>query len=371
MKYVAYVFRFTLGAVFVFSGFVKAVDPLGSAYKFIDYFSAFNLVWLNSFALFLGIALSALEFVIGGALLFGVKNKLSSLFGLLFMAFFTPLTLYLAIKNPVTDCGCFGDAIIMTNWETFYKNVVLIIFAIITFIYRKKFKVLMSCRKEWIVVALLTLISVSFSVYGLRHLPVMDFRPWKEGSSMKIQGDGEDKYFLIYKNKETGEIQEYLSPDFPWDDSLWMATWEFVDQRIEAAPFPETYIYIGDESGQDYFKSFTQHDGYQFMLILYYIEDASLKRMDHIKTFAEKSLENNIDFIAITGSTPETAAKFREDYSLPFEIFFSDEITLKTIVRSNPGLVLIKDGVVIKKWSQLDIPEFEKIDFEKLSSRFF
>jgi uncharacterized membrane protein YphA (DoxX/SURF4 family) len=370
MKIIAYIFRFLLGAVFIFSGIVKAIDPLGSAYKFMDYFAAFNMQWMDSFAVFLSIFMSALEFIIGAALFFGIVNRLASWGGLLFMSFFTPLTLYLAIKNPVTDCGCFGDALIMTNWETFYKNVALIIFAIVTFIYRKKFKKILSCKKELILAVVLALIPVFISIYGLRHLPIIDFRAWKVGSSMKLDTSVEDKYYVSYQNKETGEIQEYLSPNFPWDDPEWVENWEFIGQRVDAAPFPENYIYIGDENGQDYFKTFTQHPDYQFLLVMYYIEDANLKNMENIKQFAIKSFENNIDFIAITGSTPKTVAEFKETQDIQFEVFYSDEITLKTIIRSNPGLVLIKDGTILDKWSHRDIPKFEDIDFEKLSQKY-
>jgi uncharacterized membrane protein YphA (DoxX/SURF4 family) len=370
MKYLAIVSRIIVGAVFIFSGFVKAVDPLGSAYKFIDYFAAFNLTWLNDFAVILGVALSAIEFLIGAALFVGVRTKIASWLALLFMAFFTPLTLYLAVNNPVSDCGCFGDAIIMTNWQTFYKNLIIIAFTIIAFLWRKKFKPLMSCKKEWIVVFLLALIPVGISIYGLRHLPIIDFRPWKVGSSMKIEGDVEDKYYVTYKNKETGETKEYLSPNFPWDDSTWVANWEFVDQRIEAVPFPETYIYMGDADGQDYFKDYTQHSDFQFLLIMYYIEDACLKHIEEIKNLSMKSFENNIGLVGITGSTPEVTNKFIQDYQIPFDIYYSDEITLKTIVRANPGLVLIKEGVVLKKWNHRDIPEFDEIEFDKLAEKY-
>jgi uncharacterized membrane protein YphA (DoxX/SURF4 family) len=370
MKLVAYIFRFLLGAVFIFSGFVKAIDPFGFAYKISDYFAAFNLQWMDSFALFISISMSALEFLIGAALFLGITNKLSAWLGLLFMAFFTPLTLYLAVKNPVSDCGCFGDAFIMTNWETFYKNVALIIFAIITFVYRNKFKKLFSCRLELIFVALLLIIPVGVSIFGMRHEPVIDFRPWKVGNSMKISGDTEDKYFVIYKNKETGETKEYLSPNFPWDDPEWVEKWEFVDQRIEASPFPEAYIFIGDENGHDYFKSFTQQQEFLFMLIMHDLEKTNLKNIEKIKTFAEASFEKNIDFIALTGSTPKEVADFTAKHEIPFEFFFSDDITLKTIVRSNPGLMLIKDGVILAKWGHRDIPEFNKIDFEKLALKY-
>lgn len=370
MKYIAFVSRIIVGAVFIFSGFVKAVDPLGSAYKFIDYFAAFNLTWLNDFAVILGVCLSAIEFLIGAALFVGLKTKPASWLALLFMAFFTPLTLYLAVKNPVSDCGCFGDAIIMTNWQTFYKNLILFALTLITFFWRKKFKPLMSCKKEWIVVLVLVLIPVGISIYGLRHLPIIDFRPWKVGSSMKIEGDTEDKYYVTYRNKETGETQEYLSPNFPWDDSTWLANWEFVEQRVETVPFPETYIYMGDADGQDYFKDYTQHSDYQFLLIVYDIETANLDNIEKIKEFSIKSIENNIGFVGITGSKPETTQEFIEKYEMPFEIYFSDEITLKTVIRANPGLVLIKDGVVLKKWNHRDIPKFETIEFDKLAAKY-
>ena len=320
-------------------------------FRSVDYFAVFNLTWLNDFAVVLGVGLSAIEFLIGATLLVGVRTKIASLFALIFMAFFTPLTLYLALKNPVSDCGCFGDAIILTNWQTFYKNLVIIAFAIITFIWRKKFKVLMSCKKEWIAVSLMTLIPLLVSAHALRHLPIMDFRPWKVGTTMKIEGDTEDKYYVTYQNKQTGETQEYLSPDFPWGDTAWVANWEFVDQRIEAVPFPETYIYIGNEDGEDFL-------------------DACTKHMDRIIEFAEKSFSSNIGFIGITGSTPETTEKFIQDYEIPFEMYYSDEITLKTIVRANPGLVLIKDGVMLKKWNHRDIPKFEDVQFEKLAEKY-
>jgi len=370
MKIVAYICRLLLGAVFIFSGFVKAVDPLGSAYKFHDYFGAFNVQWLDSSALLLSIFLSALEFVIGMALFFGVLNRLAAWGGLLFMGFFTPLTLYLAIANPVSDCGCFGDAIIMTNWQTFYKNLIFMVFAIITFIYRNRFKKLFCCKVEILIVFFFMLISVGFSVYGLRNLPVLDFRPWKVGNSMKMDTETDDRYYLIYRHIETGELSEYLSPDFPWDDSLWMATNEFVDQRIEAAPLPETYLYMGDENGHDYFKAFTQHSDFQFILFMYDVETANLRNMKAIKLLAEKSMENGIDFVGLTSSLPEKAHDFIKKHNLAFEFFFSDAITLKTVIRSNPGLMLIQDGVILKKWSHRNIPEFESVRFEELSDKY-
>ncbi len=353
----------------MFSGFVKAVDPLGSSYKFVDYFSAFNIQWLDPLSVVFAVLLSALEFLIGAALFLGVKNKLFAWLCLLFMSFFTPLTLYIAIANPVDDCGCFGDAIIMTNWQTFYKNIFLMIFASIVFIHRKNFRTFFRYKTEWGITFVFFLIPVAISIYGLRHLPVIDFLPWKVGQSMKIDENFEEKYYAIYKNKETGEHREYLSSEIPWQDSMFLANWEFIDTRIVSAPLPENYFLIADTAGNDQFKSFTQHDNYQFLLIFCYIEDANLKNIEKIKLLHKKASENNIGFIAITASTYERVAEFIENYEIEFEIYYSDEITLKTIIRSNPGLVLIKNGTILTKWHNNDIPEYEKINFKKLSDK--
>lgn len=370
MKYIALFSRTVLGLVFIFSGFVKAVDPLGSAYKFMDYFMAFNIEWLDPIAVVLSVALSALEFIIGAALFFGLKNKISAWGGLLFMVFFTPLTLYLALKNPVSDCGCFGDAIILTNWETFYKNLIILVFAIITFLWRRKFAQRLSCKVQWLLIALLLIVPVGISVYGLNHLPIIDFRAWKVGNSMKMDPNIVDKYYVTYQNKETGELKEYLSPDFPWDDSTWVATWEFVDQRIEAAPRPHNLIYITDANGEDYSKMLTQNPDFQFLLVMYYLDEANMDDFDEIKDFAASSFDNGVEFAAVTGSTPDEVSEFIAVYEPGFELYFADEIVLKTVIRSNPGLVLIKDGTILAKWHHNDIPDYDEVEFEKLENKF-
>ena len=373
MKIIAIISRTLLGLVFIFSGFVKAIDPLGSAYKFMDYFAVFNMQWLDSFAIILGVLLAAMEFLIGMALLFGLKNKISAWGGLLFMVFFTPLTLYIALKDPVPDCGCFGDAIIMTNWETFYKNIILIIFAIINFAYRNKLKNLFCCKVEWALISVFFLLSCFVSYYGYTNLPIIDFRDWKVGSSMKIDPDEKDKFYVIYKNKETGEIKEYLSPNFPWNDTAWVATWEYIDQRIEPAPLPDNYIFINDKNGDNYSRMLTQNPDFQFLLLMYDIETSKLKdksNIEKVKLFAEKSFDQGIDFAAIVANSPEVASKFIEDNDINFEIYFSDDITLKTVVRANPGLVLIKEATILAKWHFNNFPELEKIEFQELENKY-
>ncbi len=184
MKIFRLVSRIITGLVFIFSGFVKAVDPLGSTYKFTDYFNAFHIGFLAPLALPLAIFLSSTELVLGITLLLGYRMRVAAWVLLVFMSFFTVLTFILALTNPVTDCGCFGDALILTNWETFLKNIVLMIFVVIIFTGRKQFPVVRRPLTEWAVVALFFLATVFFSLYNHAHLPLLDFRPYAVGANI-------------------------------------------------------------------------------------------------------------------------------------------------------------------------------------------
>ncbi|HRZ76357.1 MAG TPA: DoxX family membrane protein, partial [Bacteroidales bacterium] len=178
MKAIRTISRIFLGAVFIFSGFVKAVDPWGSAYKFHDYFTAFHMEWLTGLALPLGVALCLAEFMIGVGLLFGTRMRFFAWALMVFMTYFLFLTLYLAIANPVSDCGCFGDAIKMTNWETFYKNVVLMVPTLIVFFGRHRYSEPYSRKGQALVLGLGAAVLLGTSVYSYRHLPLIDFLPW-------------------------------------------------------------------------------------------------------------------------------------------------------------------------------------------------
>ncbi len=207
MRFWLWLSRIVLGGIFIFSGFVKAIDPLGSAYKFTDYFLAFDVEWLSFSALPAAIILSTLEFIIGAGVLLGVRIRLSALGALLFMAFFTPLTLYIAITDPVPDCGCFGDAIIISNWETFYKNIFILAAAIVVFIYRKQISVPWNRFTDKMLAFVLTAGIIALSVYCLLYLPVIDFRPWKVGndvSELVIPTEEVAETYLIFENQETG-----------------------------------------------------------------------------------------------------------------------------------------------------------------------
>ena len=224
--------RIILGAVFIFSGFVKGVDPMGSAFKFSDYFLAFGMESLEPASLPLAFILSAAEFLIGISLFFNLKMRLGAWGILIFMTFFTPLTLILALTNPVTDCGCFGDAIVMTNWQTFIKNIILLPFVLIVFFMRKRQTVHFPDGYAWLGIILFASGFLAMEWYVYQHLPFMDFRPYSVGTNipekMSIpEGAEQDVYRTVLHYEKNGEVREFNEENFPWQDT----TWTFVDSE--------------------------------------------------------------------------------------------------------------------------------------------
>lgn len=420
--------RVFVGIVFIFSGFVKAVDPLGSTYKFVDYFQAFGLDFFEPIAFPLSLLMSAAEFIIGVALLIGIRMKPASWAVLLFMGFFTPLTFILALTNPVTDCGCFGDALILTNWETFYKNLLIMAMTLVIFFERDKFKQLFCTKVEWFITGGFTLLIIAISMSGYMHLPIMDFRPYKVGTyipeKMVFPEDAEpDQYETLLYYEKDGEVKEFTVSNMP--DS----TWKWVDTKnilVKTGYKPPIHDFVIESSEDgDITDVVLSDENYNFLLVSYDINKACKEGFKNIYPLAEYCKENNYAFKALTASSnndveelkdylkaelniEDTEAEeqfetfyyyekdgetsmFTED-DLPdstwtfvhqeeelmmddnqndgfaFEFFNSDEITLKTIVRANPGLVLLKGGTVIDKWHFNDVPsieEFKKQYFTK------
>ena len=369
MKQIANISRILIGLVFVFSGFVKGVDPLGFGYKLEDYFIAFNWEFFIPLALFFSIVLCTIEFVTGVMLLFNVQMKITSWLLLAMMLFFTLLTLNDAIYSPVPDCGCFGDAIKLTNWQTFYKNLVLLPLAILVFSYRKKYKPFTSSGKQWLLALFFIGVFSSFSYMCYSHLPVIDFTEWKIGHKLFPENPKPVKFFLTYKNKKSGEVKEYQSPNYPFSDSTWMAQWEFVSQRVED---PNMYygksLIISDTAGNTVTESIIRNPDYQLIVNSYDLSKSNVDAFKKLNDFSAKAYADNIATAVLVSSTPADIAKFVNQNRLQLDFYTADDIALKTIVRSNPGLLLMKNGVILKKWHYSDIPDYE--DFKKsLGSR--
>ncbi len=369
MKILLWVSRILFGGIFIFSGFVKAIDPLGSAYKFQDYFMAFDVEWMSFLALPAAVMLSTLEFIIGVGVLAGIKKNLSAWGGLLFMAFFTPLTLYIAITDPVPDCGCFGDAIIISNWDTFYKNLVILAASIVVFAYRDRIRVPWNKTTDNMLMIIVAVAILWLSVYCLRNLPIIDFRPWKVGNDVTelvLPTEEVADVFLVFENQKTGETREYPANDYPWDDPEWAEIWRFKEQRREIIhPYQEAEIdafYIEDEFGDDLTDFFITKPGYLFMVVAHDLYRTNTRAFEQIITpLAREAESEGYPFIVLTGSSQDAIDAFRHSWQTPYPFYLSDEIELKTIIRSNPGLVLMKEGVVKGKWAFRNIPTLEEI----------
>ena len=358
--------RLFVGLVFIFSGTVKGIDPIGTAYRIDDYFIAYGTEWAMPLSLFFSIFLCTLEFVLGISLLFNAWIKKTSWLLFPMMIFFTILTFIDALWEPVPDCGCFGDAIKLTNWETFYKNILLIIFVAIIFFKRNEYKPPKLKGYAYTILLVSSLGFAFFSMYNFHHLPIVDFREWKVGNDMDPEGGGEAKIYLQFKNKETGEEKEYLSPDYPWQDSVWMSKWEFVDQRIDDSEVIRTHeLIIEDTSGHDMTKAFISNTDFQLILVAEDLRSTNIDSYSKINELYAKVDENGYSMIAITSSLPEDVQEFKEMIGADkhFDFYFGDDIVLKTMVRSNPGLLLMKVGIVRAKWNYNDIPSYE--DFKK------
>lgn len=359
-KTIILVSRLLVGIVFVFSGFVKGVDPLGTAYRIEDYFIVFHLPGHSSLFLSLSILLCTFEFTLGVLLLLNMRRTMVSWFLLLIMSFFTLTTFYDALYNPVPDCGCFGDAIKLTNWQTFLKNILLFIPVIILFLHRKKAVRPFSRLHESIISTVVVFAFVFFSLYNYLTLPLIDFLPWKVGSKVTVDNSAPPTVYLTYKNLKTDEMKEFLSSELPYNDSVWMNSWEFVKQRV-VSELPEagTMLQISDTLGNDVTNSFLQNSDYQFLLIAYDLNLTRGKAFKKINQIFQKAEGDGYSFIALysNGNPVEFAHKVNANY----EFYTADDVMLKMMVRSNPGLVLLKNGVVIAKWSYFTLPDYYKI----------
>ncbi|MEI8202956.1 MAG: BT_3928 family protein [Bacteroidota bacterium] len=374
MKNLRLISRILVGLIFMFSGFVKAVDPLGSAYKFHDYFVAFHMDWFSPFALYLGILLCTLEFMIGVALFTGVKMRLASVLVTIFMVFFTGLTFILALTNPVSDCGCFGDALILTNWQTFFKNIIIMIFVVIIIVGRSKFKSKLPKASEFSILLFGVVVILFVNIYSYRHLPLIDFLPWKKGNVIAekvLPTPEKSEVFLIYKNKETGKEMEYTAKTLPYQDTVLMAKLEFKEQKKKVTQeYKEAPIHdfiITSDSGADMTLQFVQNPSFQFFLVAYDLDKADQDVFEKVNPFFAECQKKNISFIALTGSSFDRVKVFKAQTHTSIPFYTVDQTALKSVVRSNPGLVLLHKGVVIDKWHYNDFPSFEKVEKKYLA----
>lgn len=369
MKYIRILSRILVGVVFIFSGFVKALDPLGSAYKFADYFTAFRLDFLEFLTLPMGVLLSAFELVLGMSLILGYRKRFIFSLTLWFMAFFTVLTFILALFNPVSDCGCFGDALILTNWETFFKNVVLMGFALIIWFARNEESRAGRVIAEWVAIVGLYAIASFFSFWNYQHLPLIDFRPYDVGTVIREkmlvpEGMPVDEYktSLIYKNKETGKSSSFTMDNYPKDTLLW--EFETSESKLVKKGYepPIHDFAMMDAYGNERAEDILSDKGYSLIMISHDLTEA---RQEGLTVAGEWSqleiLADDFSFYAVTSTTSAEVEEISSEFMLGYSFLAADEIMLKTMVRSNPGFLLLKNGAILGKWAWRDFPSVEKL----------
>ena len=359
--------RFVLAATFIFSGYVKAIDPLGTLYKLKDYAAAMSLNGLlpDWVLVVLAIALGALEFALGVFMLFAVRRHVVSRITLAFMTAMTVLTLWIFVADPVKDCGCFGDALKLTNGETLLKNIVLSACAALVAWRPVDMARFISRSNQWIVRYYTVAYIVITSVYCLYTLPIFDFRPYHVGMNIKQgmeipEGAEQPEFESTFLLRKNGETREFTLDNYP--DS----TWEYVDtQTVQTKKGYEPPIHdfalTSCDTGEDITEQVLTKKGYTFLLVsprLAVADDSNFGDIDQIYEYAE---ENSADFYCVTASANDEIERWRDLTGAEYQFCNADETTLKTMIRSNPGLMLLKDGTIIGKWSHNALPQTDDL----------
>ena len=362
--------RLLLAITFIFSGFVKAIDPLGSQYKIGDYLTALGMAgkipeWVQ---LILSISLSGAEFTLGILLLLAIRRRLVSKLAFVLMLGMTLITLWLTISNPIQDCGCFGDAIHLTNSQTFIKNLVLLVASIVVMrlpLYQVRF---ISKTNQWIATYFTMIFIVIVSLLSLYHLPLFDFRPYYIGQNilkgMQIpKGAKQTKYKTTFICTKNGVQKEFNENNYPYNDS----TWIFVDTKQEVIekgyePPIHDFSITDEKTGEDLTEQILNKDGYTFLLVSPMLEVAQDRNFGDIEGIYEYAKENGYAFYGLTASTDKGIKHWRDITGAEYPFYVTDGTTLKTMIRSNPGLLLLYKGTIINKWNHNDIPKVAELN---------
>ena len=362
-RIIAGICRTLLGVVFVFSGVVKAIDPLGTVYKIEDYLKAFGGFFTDLLPLAEAAAwgLIVLELLLGVCMLLNVRTQWTAWISLIFYCVMTPLTLYIALTNPVSDCGCFGDAIVLTNWQTFWKNVILILLAILLIALRKSVRELWQPWVEGVIALATILLAIAFMAWTKNHLPIKDFRPYKIGNHlptlMEYPEDAEqDQYEISLVYAQNGVEQTFTIENYPKGDSTW--TYVRTDSKLIKKGYepPIHDLEIVNAEGEDLTWDILESEEPVTLVVMYDLAKTDKKQMDKVMRLlgdeAMRRLGDEAKGYILTGSGTDEIIRFSLEYPALSEcICTCDPVTLKTIVRANPGVVVLQNGVVIDKYN--------------------
>lgn len=352
--------RFFVGALFIFSGLIKLNDPIGTQIKMEEYFEVFADdfgAFFNSFipwSLEIGMVMIILELALGVAILVYWRMKWTGWTLLLLMLFFTFLTFYSAYFNKVTDCGCFGDAIKLTPWQSFTKDVVLMVFVMHLFWYKHRYVPMMRTREGDALIIGTSALCLFLGIYAINHLPFIDFRAYRVGNNIPKQMQPQEQpiiEFIFEKDGKEVKSLKYLTD----------AGYKYISSRVtnEDKIKPKITDYsVTSPEGED--KTPYSFEGNKLMIVIYNTNKASIKNISTIRELTQK-LEGKVDCMILTGSASESIEKFRHENQLAVPFYFVDATVLKTIIRSNPGIALWKDGTVLGNWHHNDTPSADEI----------
>ncbi len=370
--------RMLVGILFIFSGLIKANDPIGFGYKLQEYFHVFQMSSLNDYSTWIAIVICALEVILGVLLLLGIAGRKVAWGLLLLIVFFTFLTFYSSFFEVVTSCGCFGDAIPLTPWQSFSKDLILLGLIIVIFIKRAHIKpVSKNTTVSNILTFLVVISSFAVGIYTTYYLPFIDFLPYKEGNNipqlMEIpEGAPLDEYEHTYhlQNKTTGESKKITDKEYMakkiWEDELWEIVGDPETKLIKKGyqlPIPD--LIISDPEGNEVTQEIIANPYYNFIVVS--TDVTKLNPFDYLaldkinQTLREITSEENIRVVLLTSSSADDANYLNSQLDLVLEIFYADAVPLKSMVRSNPGVLLMRNGTVIKKWSKVTFPTKDQL----------
>ena len=367
LKMIVNLCRIIVAVTFIFSGFVKAIDPIGTQYKLQDYLGAIGMAGIlpNWTLLTVAVFLAAIEFCIGIFLLFAIQRRLISRLTVAFMVFMTMVTVWIVVADPVKDCGCFGDALHLTNTETLIKNIVLLVCSL-AIMYRPlaMFR-FVSKSNQWIVTNYTIVFILVSSGLSLYYLPIFDFRPYHIGVNiprgMEIpKGAKLPQFKTTFIMEKNGQRKEFALDNYP------DASWKFIDSKTVQTsegyiPPIHDFSITDNKTGLDLTNSVLSHKGYTFLLIAPHLETADDSNFGDIDRLYEYAQSYDIPFYCLTASTTKAIKRWVDLTGAEYPFCITDEAVLKTIIRSNPGLLLLKDGTIINKWSHNNLPNEAKL----------
>jgi uncharacterized membrane protein YphA (DoxX/SURF4 family) len=352
--------KFFVGGLFIFSGLIKLNDPIGTEIKMHEYFEVFAADFGSFFNIFvpyaleIGFIMVVLEIALGVAVLINYKMNITTKVLLALLVFFTFLTFYSAYFNKVTDCGCFGDAIKLTPWQSFFKDIILMVFVLHLVWHHKRYVPVLRTREGHAVVGVATALSIFLGVYAIRHLPFLDFRAYKIGNNIPAQMKPQEQPIIEYVFEKDGK--EITSPTYLMEAGYTYKSSRVVNEDKVVAKIID--FSVSTPEGEDITQQ--MFTGAKLLIVMYDIKKTSAANIEEIRSLT-KALEGKIEMIILTASPAEEVEAFRHQHQLAVPYAFTDATVLKTIVRANPGLTLWVNGTVKGMWHHNDTPDVVEV----------